>query len=119
MGMSSRQSLMLIAFLSLLSVTSSSVGLFVAFNQQQQIRSLEAKFDQMESSKRDESTGIEPQVDPVLKMEETTRQMRDSAIQFDQLLNRLQEHEINLAKQIAELQGIEQLDPALQEAPPN
>jgi TolA-binding protein len=111
MGMSSRQSLMLIAFLSLLSVTSSSVGLFVALNQQQRIRSLEAKVDQMESVKQSESTVIESQADPVLKMEKTIRQLSDSAAQFDQLLNRLQLHETNLEKQIAGSQGTGSVNP--------
>lgn len=105
--MSSRQSLLLIALLSLLSVTSSSVGLFVAFNQQQKIRSLEAKFDHIESLKQNVSTVIEPQADP----EESSRQLSDSAIQFDQLLSRLQQHESNLEKQIARIQGTDLVTP--------
>ncbi len=102
--MNSRQSLMLIAFLSLVSVITSSVGLFVVFNQQEQIRTLKSKVERLESLTHNGSTSTKPQADPMQKLSDASRQISDSAVQIDRVLSQLQQHEINLSKQLARVQ---------------
>ncbi len=115
--MNSRQSLMLIAIFSLVSVVASSIVLFVVFNQEEQIRSLKSKIEKLEFSIHNGPLNVSPPSDPLLKLSEFNRQLGNSVAQIDQVLSRLEQHEINLAKQLARDQNSTSLPPANESAP--